>query len=343
MSHFLEVPGQTNVLSSRLGAGSVEGLGKELGDFIVTTMELPWNLTKDRLGAVPRQVVFVESMELETVERQCADLPPCDAIVAIGGGQAIDLGKYFAWRRGCRLVTIPTILSVDAFVTPKAAVRRNHRVEYVGHASPDPLVIDYDLLRTAPPELNIAGVGDILSIHTATRDWELAEAAGQSEYPFSADDVLKARAIVDDAERWADAIWDNADEGLRAIVEGYLRINTICLPADHYRTEEGSEHFLFYELEERLQRGFIHGSIVGLGIYVMSRLQQNEPDRITELMNRVGLRYQPADMEIDRDTLIASLQNLRSFVRQRGLWQSIIDQREIDLPWIESALAGLRF
>jgi len=343
MTDTIQVTGQTNVTSCRFGAGAIDGLGRELGDFIVATMEIPWRVTQQRLGGSPRSVVMVESMEVDVVERQLSTLPKCDTVVAIGGGQAIDLGKYMAWRRGCRLVTIPTILSVDAFVTPKAAVRRNHRVEYVGHSTPDPLVIDYDVLRTAPPELNIAGVGDILSIHTATRDWELAEAAGQSEYPFSVDDVRRARAIVADVEQRAEAIRDNTDEGLRAIVEGYMRINTICLPADHYRTEEGSEHFVFYELEERLGRGFIHGYIVGLGIYLMSRLQENEPDRITQLMDRVGLRYQPADMEIDRATLAASLENLAAFVRQRGLWQSVIDQRPMGAGWIEAALGGLRF
>lgn len=42
----------------------------------------------------------------------------------------------------------------------------------VRNSTPDPLVIDFDLLRTAPPELNVAGIGDLLSIHTATFDWE---------------------------------------------------------------------------------------------------------------------------------------------------------------------------
>jgi len=55
-----------------------------------------------------------------------------------------------------------------------------------------------------------------------------------------------------------------------AIVEGYMTVNTICLPAGHYRIEEGSEHFLFYELEERLARPFVHGYIVGLGVHLMS-------------------------------------------------------------------------
>ena len=59
-----------------------------------------------------------------------------------------------------------------------------------------------------------------------------------------------------------------------------MKLNTICLPINHYRVEEGSEHFLFYELEERLKRPFIHGHIIGLGIYLMSRLQENKAEEI---------------------------------------------------------------
>ena len=53
----------------------------------------------------------------------------------------------------------------------------------------NPLIIDFYLISTAPRDLNIAGVGDILSIHTATFDWELAHKAGKSKYPFSSDDI----------------------------------------------------------------------------------------------------------------------------------------------------------
>lgn len=337
------IRGQTNVLSYRWGSGSIDGLGRELGRFVVATMEIPWQLVRDRLAAQPAAVVFVESMEREVIDRQLAALPPCDTVLAVGGGQAIDLGKYIAWKRQSRLVSVPTIISVDAFVTPKAAVREHHRVEYVGQASPDPLVIDYDLIRTAPAELNIAGVGDLLSIHTATFDWELAQRAGHDEHRFSADDVARARQVLATVCQQTDAIRGVTDAGLRAIVDGYLHVNTICLPADHYRVEEGSEHYLFYELEERTGRPFIHGNIVGLGIYVLSRLQQNAPEQIKDVMDRVGLPYHPADLQIDRPTLVASLRNLKRFVRARQLWYTAIDAFDISDAWIDQTLAGLRF
>lgn len=337
------IEGRTNVTSSRFGSGSAEGIGGEAGRFVVTTMPIPWQLAEARIGGRPEAVLMVESMEQEVVDRQVAAAPECDAVLAIGGGQAIDLGKYLAWKRGLRLVTIPTVISVDAFVTPAAAVRHNHQVKYVGEASPDPLVIDYDLIRTAPADLNIAGAGDLLSIHTAAFDWELAHRAGKSTFPFSADDVARAREILEDVLAVADEIREVSDAGLRAIVEGYMRVNTICLPAGHYRVEEGSEHFLFYELEERLQRPFIHGHIIGLGIYLLSRLQGNQPERITAAMDRMGLRYQPVDLDIPRQALVDSLRNLKHYTEQRGMWYSAIQEFEISDDWIEASLAGLRF
>jgi glycerol-1-phosphate dehydrogenase [NAD(P)+] len=340
----MRIEGNTNVRSERFGAGSIEGLGDELGNFIVTTMPVPWQLAQPRLGRAPTAVVMVESMEVDVLDRQLAELPVCDTFVGIGGGQAIDMAKYFAWKRGKRLVSIPTVLSVDAFVTPAAGVRRNHTVEYLGTSSPDPLVIDYDLVRTAPADLNIAGVGDLLSIHTATYDWCLAEQAGKSEFPFSQPDVDAARAILADTMALANEIRRCTDAGLQAIVDGYLRINTLCLPAGHYRVEEGSEHYLFYELEERLKRPFIHGHIVGLGVYLLSRLQESEPDKVTSFMHEVGLKYQPADMGIRRDDLLQSLRNLREYVRSRQhLWYTVINEREMDSVWIEAAIADLKF
>ena len=338
------IEGNTNVISNRFGAGSVDGLGLELGRFAVATMEIPWQVTRDRLGGTPEAVLMVDSMEIDVIERQIAAVPQCDTVVGIGGGQAIDLAKYLAWKRGIRLVSIPTVLSVDAFVTPAAGIRRNHQVEYVGKTSPDPLVIDYDLVRTAPAELNIAGVGDLLSIHTATFDWSLAEKSGNSEFPFSQTDVDKARKVLDDVLEVAGQIRQCTDRGLQAIVDGYLCVNTICLPAGHYRVEEGSEHYLFYELEERLKRPFVHGNIVGLGIHLLSRLQENDADRVTSLMNEIGLKYQPVDMQIGRNDLGASLMNLGQFVQQRPqLWYTIINERPITAAWVDEAIAELRF
>jgi glycerol dehydrogenase-like iron-containing ADH family enzyme len=336
--------GNTNVLSLRAGRDAARGLGLDIGRFTAVTMEIPWKVTADRLGARPEKVVMVETVEEAWLEAQLEALPPCDTILGIGGGQAVDAAKYIAWRKGLRLVSIPTILSVNAFATPAAGIRRNHEVAYVGTASPDPLVIDFGILRTAPPELNIAGIGDLLSIHTASFDWAHAHQRGRSEFPFSPAAVDSGGRILDRLYERLPQIRANTDEGLMAIVDGYLDLNRICLGIGHFRIEEGSEHYLFYELEERLGRPFVHGYIIGMGIRLMSRLQGNDPDGILTVMQEAGLPADPAILGISRADLKASLLNLRHFVEHRPhLWYTCINDADIDAPWADQALEGLRF
>ena len=334
----------TNVNQLRIGRGVSKGIGKELGTYVVTTMEIPWNIVKNDLGKSPEKVINVISVEKQWIEDQIKELPEFDTVVGIGGGMAIDVAKYISWKLNKKLVSIPTILSVDAFTTPAAGVRVNHDVEYLGIASPNPLIIDYDLLRSAPKELNIAGVGDLFSIHTASFDWQYANSRGKSEYPFSQNAIDNGKKILEFIYDNIGNIKENNDNGLRSIVEAYISLNTICLPIDHFRIEEGSEHYIFYELEERLKRSFIHGNIIGLGIYLLSRLQKNDPLFITEMMDNSGLIYHPNSMNIKREDLRESLLTLKKYVKSKDkLWFTIIDDSNIDEEWINENLSDLKF
>ena len=334
----------TNVNELRIGNNSSKNIGKEIGKFVVSTMEIPWGIIKNKLGQSPEKLINVTSVELSWIENQIEDLPDFDTIVGIGGGMAIDVAKYISWKLNKRLVSIPTILSVDAFTTPAAGVRNNHDVEYLGTATPNPLIIDYNILRTAPKELNIAGVGDLFSIHTASFDWTYANSKGKSEYPFSDKAIKGGEKILEFIYNNIGNIRENNNNGLRAIVEAYISLNTICLPLDHFRIEEGSEHYLFYELEERLKRPFIHGNIIGLGIYLLSRLQNNDPKFITQMMNDSGLVYHPYSMNIEKKDLVDSLLNLKNFVGSKEkLWFTVIDDFDIDIEWINENISGLKF
>jgi glycerol-1-phosphate dehydrogenase [NAD(P)+] len=341
MIHLKE---NTNVIDLRYGQDACEGLGKEIGKFCVMTMDIPWKVSKDKLGGTPLEVVFIETMEEKWLDQMCDKLTDCDTVVGIGGGMAIDAAKYVSWKKGWRLVSIPTILSVDAFTTPSVGIRRNHEVVYIGQSSPNPLVIDFGIIRTAPPELNIAGIGDLLSMHTASFDWTYANLKGKSEFPYNKNSIEKANRILQMLYGLLGDIRENTNKGLMAIVEGYIDLNTICLPAGHFRVEEGSEHYLFYELEERLKRPFVHGYIVGLGIYVMSQLQGNSFQFIKNVMDEVTLPYHPKILDIGKQDLLNSILNVRSYVESRPkLWYTVINDSHITKDWAEETIKDLLF
>ena len=74
---------QTNVKNLRIGRNAARGIGKEIGRFVVATMDIPWQVTKDRLGKDPAAVIMVESVEESWIDHQVAQLPEFDTIVGI--------------------------------------------------------------------------------------------------------------------------------------------------------------------------------------------------------------------------------------------------------------------
>jgi len=339
--HPIEHLPHSNVKRLLLGRGAIDALGPTFGRFVVTTMEVPWNLARDRLGAEPIAVIDVTDMELERVEAAEREAPDVDTVVTIGGGQAADMGKYLAWKRQLPLVNIPTIVSTNAYVTQAVGIRNQGTVEYLGSVAPELVVVDYDLVRTAPREFNIAGCGDILSIYTASFDWRLASEAGKEPLGYSEEAASRAQALLTRLADQAEEIRTLTDQGIRTIVECYLEINDICIPLGHYRPEEGPEHFFAYNVEYLTRRTYVHGWLVGLGIHLMSQLQGNDPVRIKALMQQLDLPHSPRVNNLTRDDVANALQTLRERTERDHRWYGIINHRDITPVFIEEVTRAL--
>ncbi|TMQ68970.1 MAG: iron-containing alcohol dehydrogenase family protein, partial [Candidatus Eisenbacteria bacterium] len=172
---------------------------------------------------------LVTTLELEELEKAAEALPACAAIIGLGGGQALDVAKFFAWRRGLPLFQVPTATTVNAPFGHRSGVRDRGRVQYLGWAIPEAVYIDFDVVGSAPPGLNQSGVGDILCYHTARRDWELADRLGRTEpkWPFDP-------ALVADAATVMGSVIDALDEIHDGTAAGRGRAFRLLQPrADH--------------------------------------------------------------------------------------------------------------
>ena len=311
----------------RFGDRLIESLAVEPSRTIFATMEAPWNLVLPRLSFAPEHIVTVTTMERADIDRAEEALPDFDVIIGIGGGSCVDFAKYIAWKRGARLILIPSIASVDACVTHLVAVREGGRVRNVGNARAERLLIDFALISAAMPRLNRAGAADIFSIHTASFDWMLGYRKNNEQY--SERIAAECAEAVRELERSADDINAVNNNGIRKLIELFEVENDLCLELGNYRPEEGSEHFFAYNAEHLTGKHFIHGELVSLGILLMSRLQNNEPECVKSLLDKLGVLYRPQDIGLEIDELRQILLTLADYCRKENLPHTIINETEI--------------
>ena len=241
----------------------------------------------------------------------------------------MDTAKFIAWKSGKPLVQIPSIASVDAAFTDAVGVRVDGKVSYVGSIMPQRVILDLDLILSAPRRLNRAGIGDILSCHTGLWDWQLATSEGVG---VSWDDELAAlgRGLLDELDEMALDISNVTPAGVRWLMDAYRRIGMACHRAGHSRFEEGSEHFFAYCHEHLTGATHVHGEVVTLGVVVASWLQENRPEWVVDLVRRVGVRANPGDLGIGFATFRTTMMALAGYVRAEGLDFGIVDKVTVD-------------
>jgi glycerol dehydrogenase-like iron-containing ADH family enzyme len=296
--------------------------------YLVVTMADLWPRFEGQLAGHLAGVHLVDTLELADLERAAETLPPAGAIIGLGGGQALDVAKFFAWTRRLPLFQVPTATTVNAPFGHRAGLRDRGRVRYLGWAVPEAVYIDFDVIASAPPGLNRSGVGDVLCYHTARFDWQLADRLGRTEprWPYDPGLVADAATVMGSVVDALDDIRAGTEAGVRALVLAHRWGGTTFHDSGwNPRHIEGVEHFLFYNLERITGRHFIHGQPVGLGIVAGSVVQDNEPERMVAAIARAGVDIRPEAMGVTWDDVGEAMRSLPNYVREAGLWFSVAE------------------
>ena len=80
--------------------------------FLVVTMADLWPIFHHHFEGADCRQYFCGSIEQADLDHDVDNLGDIRAVVGLGGGQALDVAKYFAWRRNLPLFQAPTALSV---------------------------------------------------------------------------------------------------------------------------------------------------------------------------------------------------------------------------------------
>ena len=301
--------------------------------YLIVTMPDLWELFAHYFDDKLAGPYLVSTIDGDELKDKVLKLPPCRSIIGLGGGQALDVAKYFAWSLQLPLFQVPTSMSVNAAFGHRTGLRFKGNVRYVGWAVPEAVYVDFAVIQNAPPVVNRSGICEILCYHTAHADWRFADERGKVEKKW-----LYDQALVDEAQAVMTTVMDALDD-IREVNEKGIR--TLMLAnrwggsAFHNagwnpRHVEGADHFLFYALEYNTGKKFIHGQPVCLGIYVGSLLHNDRAQEMLAAIVRAGVDIRPEAMGITWDDVTYALLNMRDFVRQAGLWYGIYHEAEID-------------
>jgi glycerol-1-phosphate dehydrogenase [NAD(P)+] len=301
----------------------------ELGPYVIAVNDPPWSSIAD-LVPTPVTVVPAHVMELSKLERDVEATADdgAEMVVGFGGGTALDTAKFLAWKRGLPLIQIPTITSVDAGFTDAIGIRADGRVRYVGTIEPEAVVLDIDLIRSAPERLNRAGIGDVLSCHTGLHDWRAAVAVGEG---VAWDDEAAAlgEALLEELDASLADIAAVTPQGIRFLADAYRRIGAACAALGHSRFEEGSEHFWAYAYEHATGVHHVHGELISFAVVALSHVQGNDPEYAHHVVSMAGVRAHPDDLGITRDQFVDNLVGLRAYSHHEDLDVGVADIRDL--------------
>ena len=157
----------------------LDNLGEK---YVLFTVDPPWHSLSKTLKNNPEKVFQIHETDKEILDGLVPNAAGFKKVVGIGGGRAIDSAKYVSLQTGGDFISIPSVIGADAYITPVAAIRTDGIVSYLGNKFASEVVIDTDMIRTAPSRLNRAGIGDIYSTRISLMDWKYAMESSSAEY-----------------------------------------------------------------------------------------------------------------------------------------------------------------
>jgi glycerol dehydrogenase-like iron-containing ADH family enzyme len=197
-----------------------------------------------------------------------------DVVIGIGGGKALDTAKLLAYQQQLPVVTIPTSAATCAAWTALSNVYSDQGAFQYDVAlvrCPDLLVLDYDLVQTAPRRLLVAGIGDAIA-----KWYEASVSSGHSEQTLIIAAVQQARVLRDLLfQKSAAALNEPGGQTWQEVVDATVLLAGVigglggaqCRTVAAHAVHNGLTHLL-------ASHGTLHGEKVAFGILVQLRLEE---------------------------------------------------------------------
>jgi glycerol-1-phosphate dehydrogenase [NAD(P)+] len=228
------------------------------------------------------------------------------AIVAVGGGVAVDFGKYAGFLTKRPVIAVPTAISNDGFAAPGASLRVDGRRVSCSSTIPFGVVIDTNMIKSSPRRFTFSGIGDLISKYSAIADWKLAyHATGEAINDFSAMISMQSvENLVNHPVKSAD------DLEFLQLVCGALVMSGVAMEvAGSSRPASGSEHLISHAYDSIASQPSLHGLQVGVATLATTWLQGNPAHQtVVRVLEETGFTAFMNENRLDRAAFLEAVQ-----------------------------------
>jgi len=217
-----------------------------------------------------------------------------EAVAGIGGGRTLDVTKFAAHMAGIPMVAVATNLAHDGIASPISSLEHESGKGSYGVVPPVAVIVDLDRVRSGPPRLVRAGIGDVVNNLSAIADWELA-AADLGE-PVDGLAVTLARTAAQAVLHQPGTVDD--DEFLTVLAESLVLSGIAMTVAGSSRPSSGGDHEILHAIDQLYPGAGNHGELAGVGALFCTYLRGDERGcaLLAACLARHGLPRTPADL-----------------------------------------------
>ncbi|MBP0016697.1 MAG: iron-containing alcohol dehydrogenase family protein [Cyanobacteria bacterium SBLK] len=197
-----------------------------------------------------------------------------DLVIGLGGGKALDTAKLLAHYRQLPIVTIPTSGATCAAWSALSNIYSNEgafQYDVALDRCPDLLILDYDLIQTAPKRTLIAGIGDAIA-----KWYEASVSSGNSPATLTIAAVQQARVLRDILlQKSRSALEKPGGEDWREVVDASVLLAGVIGGLGGANCRTVAAHAVHNGLTHILEaHNILHGEKVAYGILVQLRLEE---------------------------------------------------------------------
>jgi glycerol dehydrogenase len=209
-----------------------------------------------------------------TILRQAVHSHHADFIIGTGGGKALDAAKLIAHQTHLPIVTIPTSGATCAAWTALSNVYSDNGAflyDVSLDRCPDLLILDYDLIQTAPQRTLIAGIGDAIA-----KWYEASVSSGHSDQTFMIAAVQQARVLRDILlQKSLTALQEPGCETWQEVVDATVLLAGVIGGIGGAQCRTVAAHAIHNGLTHvAASHGTLHGEKVAFGILTQLRLEE---------------------------------------------------------------------